>query len=184
MPGRSWASPTTINSTPEGNGDACRQPNTWCNREPFPSCRPTGRSKRKDPRQGPSHGRGTRSPEGAGGGRTFLRRQQRSRLPASPEDPRRHRHGERRRVMSDCLIKAFSGCACPPGECAQKPLTPAPSPLSRGGSRPSPASPSASSRRSSRPPGWRRSSKPGICETRSRYHGSEPRLCQTPPLRS
>lgn len=28
--------------------------------------------------------------------------------------------------MSDCLIKAFSGCACPPGECGQKPTTPAP----------------------------------------------------------
>ena len=28
--------------------------------------------------------------------------------------------------MSDCLIKAFSGCACPPGECAEKPVTPAP----------------------------------------------------------
>ncbi|MBY3118885.1 hypothetical protein [Rhizobium laguerreae] len=27
--------------------------------------------------------------------------------------------------MSDCLIKAFSGCACSPGECAQKPVTPA-----------------------------------------------------------
>ncbi|MBY3331601.1 hypothetical protein HFN98_13245 [Rhizobium laguerreae] len=28
--------------------------------------------------------------------------------------------------MSDCLIKAFSGCACPPGECAEKPTIPAP----------------------------------------------------------
>ncbi|MBC2802689.1 hypothetical protein [Rhizobium ruizarguesonis] len=28
--------------------------------------------------------------------------------------------------MSDCLIKVFSGCACPPGECAEKPTTPAP----------------------------------------------------------
>ncbi|WP_411196955.1 hypothetical protein [Rhizobium sp.] len=28
--------------------------------------------------------------------------------------------------MSDCLIKAFAGCACPPGECVEKPLTPAP----------------------------------------------------------
>ncbi|MCW1754616.1 hypothetical protein [Rhizobium acaciae] len=28
--------------------------------------------------------------------------------------------------MSDCLIKAFSGCACPPGECAKKPVTPPP----------------------------------------------------------
>ncbi|MGR9294430.1 hypothetical protein ACU8L5_03830 [Rhizobium leguminosarum] len=28
--------------------------------------------------------------------------------------------------MSDCLIKAFSGCTCPPGECAEKPVTPAP----------------------------------------------------------
>ncbi|MGR9134782.1 hypothetical protein [Rhizobium leguminosarum] len=28
--------------------------------------------------------------------------------------------------MSDCLIKAFSGCTCPPGECAKKPVTPAP----------------------------------------------------------
>ncbi|WEA60933.1 hypothetical protein PO860_03395 [Rhizobium sp. BJ04] len=28
--------------------------------------------------------------------------------------------------MSDCLIKAFAGCACPPGECLEKPLTPAP----------------------------------------------------------
>ncbi|MBY5608473.1 hypothetical protein [Rhizobium leguminosarum] len=27
--------------------------------------------------------------------------------------------------MSDCLIKAFSGCACSPDECAQKPATPA-----------------------------------------------------------
>ncbi|WP_027685657.1 hypothetical protein [Rhizobium leguminosarum] len=28
--------------------------------------------------------------------------------------------------MSDCLIKAFTGCACPPGECAEKPIAPAP----------------------------------------------------------
>ncbi|ASR07524.1 hypothetical protein GFL91_27815 [Rhizobium leguminosarum bv. viciae] len=28
--------------------------------------------------------------------------------------------------MSDCLIKSFSGCACPPGECAKKPVTPPP----------------------------------------------------------
>ncbi|PDT00097.1 hypothetical protein CO666_32520 [Rhizobium chutanense] len=28
--------------------------------------------------------------------------------------------------MSDCLIKAFSGCACPPGACAEKPTAPAP----------------------------------------------------------
>ncbi|NKL67582.1 hypothetical protein [Rhizobium leguminosarum] len=28
--------------------------------------------------------------------------------------------------MSDCLIKAFSGCACPPGECVEKSTTPAP----------------------------------------------------------
>jgi len=28
--------------------------------------------------------------------------------------------------MSDCLIRAFSGCACPPSECGQKPVTPAP----------------------------------------------------------
>ncbi|MBY3462698.1 hypothetical protein HFN80_01450 [Rhizobium laguerreae] len=28
--------------------------------------------------------------------------------------------------MSDCVIKAFSGCACPPGECAKKPVTPPP----------------------------------------------------------
>ncbi|MGO8040832.1 hypothetical protein [Rhizobium leguminosarum] len=28
--------------------------------------------------------------------------------------------------MSDCLIKAFTGCACPLGECAEKPVTPAP----------------------------------------------------------
>ncbi|AUW41190.1 hypothetical protein [Rhizobium leguminosarum] len=28
--------------------------------------------------------------------------------------------------MSDCLIRAFSGCACPPGECAEKPVTPSP----------------------------------------------------------
>ncbi|MBY5371429.1 MAG: hypothetical protein ACJ8EW_26630 [Rhizobium sp.] len=28
--------------------------------------------------------------------------------------------------MSDCLIKAFSGCACPPDECAEKPTTPTP----------------------------------------------------------
>ncbi|MBY5337307.1 hypothetical protein [Rhizobium leguminosarum] len=28
--------------------------------------------------------------------------------------------------MSDCLIKALSGCACPPRECVEKPTTPAP----------------------------------------------------------
>ncbi|MBB4508062.1 hypothetical protein [Rhizobium leguminosarum] len=27
--------------------------------------------------------------------------------------------------MSDCLIKAFSGCACPPGDCTKKLVTPA-----------------------------------------------------------
>ena len=29
-------------------------------------------------------------------------------------------------MSADCIVKAFSGCACPLGECAQKPLTPAP----------------------------------------------------------
>ncbi|NNH60359.1 hypothetical protein HLI01_26895 [Rhizobium laguerreae] len=28
--------------------------------------------------------------------------------------------------MSDCLIRAFSGCACPSGKCAEKPTTPTP----------------------------------------------------------
>ena len=28
--------------------------------------------------------------------------------------------------MTDCIIKAFGGCACPPGECAEKPATIAP----------------------------------------------------------
>ncbi|OWV62540.1 hypothetical protein ATY75_11995 [Rhizobium sp. N122] len=28
--------------------------------------------------------------------------------------------------MTDCIIKAFGGCACPTGECAEKPLTPPP----------------------------------------------------------
>lgn len=28
--------------------------------------------------------------------------------------------------MTDCIIKAFGGCACPPGECAEKPATVAP----------------------------------------------------------
>lgn len=28
--------------------------------------------------------------------------------------------------MTYCIIKAFGGCACPPGECAEKPATPAP----------------------------------------------------------
>lgn len=28
--------------------------------------------------------------------------------------------------MTDCIIKAFDGCACPTGECAEKPITPAP----------------------------------------------------------
>ncbi|MDR9807939.1 hypothetical protein [Rhizobium hidalgonense] len=26
-------------------------------------------------------------------------------------------------MSSDCIVKAFSGCACPAGECAEKPLT-------------------------------------------------------------
>jgi hypothetical protein len=26
----------------------------------------------------------------------------------------------------ECLIRAFGGCVCPPGECAEKPATPAP----------------------------------------------------------
>ncbi|MGZ2449633.1 hypothetical protein ACVIRO_002387 [Rhizobium ruizarguesonis] len=26
----------------------------------------------------------------------------------------------------DCIIKAFGGCACPHGECAEQPVTPAP----------------------------------------------------------
>lgn len=25
--------------------------------------------------------------------------------------------------MTDCIIKAFGGCACKPGECAEKPAT-------------------------------------------------------------
>ncbi|WP_064694136.1 MULTISPECIES: hypothetical protein [Rhizobium] len=29
-------------------------------------------------------------------------------------------------MSADCVIKAFSGCACPPGECAEKPIIPAP----------------------------------------------------------
>ncbi|MBB2755685.1 UNVERIFIED_ORG: hypothetical protein GGI57_006433 [Rhizobium aethiopicum] len=29
-------------------------------------------------------------------------------------------------MSADCVVKAFSGCACPPGDCAEKPLTPAP----------------------------------------------------------
>ncbi|MBB5666647.1 uncharacterized membrane protein YraQ (UPF0718 family) [Rhizobium leguminosarum] len=29
-------------------------------------------------------------------------------------------------MSADCIVKAFSGCACPLGECAAKPLTPAP----------------------------------------------------------
>ena len=28
--------------------------------------------------------------------------------------------------MADCIIRAFGGCACPAGECAEKPVTPAP----------------------------------------------------------
>ena len=28
--------------------------------------------------------------------------------------------------MTDCIIKAFGGCACAEGECAEKPVTPAP----------------------------------------------------------
>lgn len=28
--------------------------------------------------------------------------------------------------MTDCIIKAFGGCACPNGECAEKTVTPAP----------------------------------------------------------
>jgi hypothetical protein len=29
-------------------------------------------------------------------------------------------------MSADCVIKAFSGCACPPGHCAEQALTPAP----------------------------------------------------------
>ncbi|MBX4892102.1 hypothetical protein [Rhizobium bangladeshense] len=29
-------------------------------------------------------------------------------------------------MSADCVIKAFSGCACPSGQCAEKPFTPAP----------------------------------------------------------
>ncbi|MDR9781632.1 hypothetical protein [Rhizobium redzepovicii] len=29
-------------------------------------------------------------------------------------------------MATDCIIKAFGGCSCPAGECAEKPLTPAP----------------------------------------------------------
>ncbi|MGV4792721.1 hypothetical protein [Rhizobium sp. F40D2] len=29
-------------------------------------------------------------------------------------------------MSADCIVKAFSGCACPPGKYAEKPLTPAP----------------------------------------------------------
>ncbi|ARM87380.1 hypothetical protein RHEC894_CH01041 [Rhizobium sp. CIAT894] len=29
-------------------------------------------------------------------------------------------------MSADCIVKAFSGCACPPGDCAEKPLTAAP----------------------------------------------------------
>ncbi|WP_049735323.1 hypothetical protein [Rhizobium ecuadorense] len=29
-------------------------------------------------------------------------------------------------MSADCIVKAFSGCACRPGDCAEKPLTPAP----------------------------------------------------------
>lgn len=28
--------------------------------------------------------------------------------------------------MTDCIIKAFGGCACPDGECAERPVTVAP----------------------------------------------------------
>lgn len=28
--------------------------------------------------------------------------------------------------MTDCIIKAFGGCRCVDGECAEKPITPAP----------------------------------------------------------
>jgi hypothetical protein len=28
--------------------------------------------------------------------------------------------------MTDCIIKAFGGCACKPGECAERPATVAP----------------------------------------------------------
>ncbi|MBB2842610.1 UNVERIFIED_ORG: prevent-host-death family protein [Rhizobium etli] len=29
-------------------------------------------------------------------------------------------------MSADCIIKAFSGCPCPPGQCGEKPATPAP----------------------------------------------------------
>lgn len=29
-------------------------------------------------------------------------------------------------MSADCIIKAFSGCPCPPGQCVEKPVTPAP----------------------------------------------------------
>lgn len=29
-------------------------------------------------------------------------------------------------MSADCIVKAFSGCACPASECAEKPVTPAP----------------------------------------------------------
>ncbi|ARO22975.1 hypothetical protein CO659_21290 [Rhizobium sp. S9] len=29
-------------------------------------------------------------------------------------------------MSADCVIKAFSGCACPPGQCGEKPIIPAP----------------------------------------------------------
>jgi len=29
-------------------------------------------------------------------------------------------------MSADCIIQAFSGCSCPPGHCAERPVTPAP----------------------------------------------------------
>ncbi|MBB4483459.1 prevent-host-death family protein [Rhizobium etli] len=29
-------------------------------------------------------------------------------------------------MSADCIIKAFSGCPCPPGHCVERPITPAP----------------------------------------------------------
>jgi len=29
-------------------------------------------------------------------------------------------------MSADCIIKAFSGCACLPGQCGEKPIIPAP----------------------------------------------------------
>ncbi|MBX4926020.1 hypothetical protein [Rhizobium binae] len=29
-------------------------------------------------------------------------------------------------MSADCIIEAFSGCRCPPGRCAERPITPVP----------------------------------------------------------